>query len=625
MALNDISLRSNGSLANEIKTWVNGENIGTTPFPESKKRSFATRNSHLNLRFDGLARFARRVPKTSSIADLYHFAFQGMRGKYSHFELRHKDDLLRPSENTIGSEGLNTMSRLVILRSESVASSTSKEPQIAKPIAADQALIKVYRHYKHLFSYWLPRRNSLTFTSLIFRHWRYLVEHGKSLEVDVDIWTDMYYSGDGGCCGFPNDHWTAMMSSAISGPMHGTGILSDESLYLKPGEVRIETKLDLANRDILVLKMHLEDHGYQARMRRQQRRDARAMSRLDTSKYIFDNLVNRSLAYDLNTHIGLVTFSTSPLLAQNVTHALEDFRSSSNKMKSNGDTAVWDALALACHHLSDYAERFPNALRRIVCLSDGLDTCSKKQVHDVCQELMNNNIVVDSFCIGDEDNVALRTVSWFTGGYKFIPKSLDAAMAISEMEPVLNQNDRVSRPSNVLTKPLTQLNFTNASINAKADVVNRDVFPQRKQHPSLQDSFIAISEMSRGKIPAMTDMASTIPAESGSRPMVNDRPARRLLAEIQSISANPHPHYDVFVSESDIGFWKISMQGPPDSSYESGVFLLYLHMEAQYPAFPPKARFCTPILHPNINRHGRICHSILDSKSNANGSHGCGY
>lgn len=35
-------------------------------------------------------------------------------------------------------------------------------------------------------------------------------------------------------------------------------------------------------------------------------------------------------------------------------------------------------------------------------------------------------------------------------------------------------------------------------------------------------------------------------------------------------------------------------------------------MGPDYPAFPPKARFETPIYHPNINRHGRVCHSILD-------------
>ena len=546
-----------------------------------------------------------------------------MRGKYSHFELRHKNDLLVQSEKTIDSESLAFVPNLTILGSLSAASSSSKGSQVGKADSAENALIKIYRRCTHLFSYWVPRRNSLTFTSLIFRHWRYLVERGSCLDFDVDIWTELRYSGDGGCQGQVNDHWTAMMP--YSEPVYGGGILSDEKLFLKPGEITTKTDLDFANQQTLVLKMEVDGHAYRATMRQRQRREARTMSRLDTAKYIFDNLVNRTLAYDLDTHIGLVTFSTTPKLSQNITHVLEDFRASSSNMQSAGDTAVWDALALASHHLSEYAQRFPNALKRIVCLSDGLDTSSCKQVHDVCQELMNNNIVVDSFCIGDEDNVALRTLSWLTGGYKFIPESLDAAMAISELEPVLNQNDRASRSPRFLGRPLTKLSFAQASANAKADVVNRDICPQRKQHPNLQDSFIAVSEMSRGNMPATTAAISAGPVESGSNSAGTDRPARRLLAEIQSISANPHPHYEVFVSETNIGFWKIVMQGPPGSSYEGGVFLLYLHMEDQYPAFPPKARFCTPILHPNINRHGRICHSILDSKSSHVGPRGCGH
>lgn len=30
---------------------------------------------------------------------------------------------------------------------------------------------------------------------------------------------------------------------------------------------------------------------------------------------------------------------------------------------------------------------------------------------------------------------------------------------------------------------------------------------------------------------------------------------------MKNIVANPHPHYDVYVSESNMGFWKIVMQG----------------------------------------------------------------
>jgi ubiquitin-protein ligase len=47
------------------------------------------------------------------------------------------------------------------------------------------------------------------------------------------------------------------------------------------------------------------------------------------------------------------------------------------------------------------------------------------------------------------------------------------------------------------------------------------------------------------------------------------------------------------------------MQGPPDSSYASGTFLMYLDLGVEYPRAPPEGRFITPVYHPNINRHGR--------------------
>ncbi len=39
---------------------------------------------------------------------------------------------------------------------------------------------------------------------------------------------------------------------------------------------------------------------------------------------------------------------------------------------------------------------------------------------------------------------------------------------------------------------------------------------------------------------------------------------------------------------------------------------MYLHADKGYPTFAPKARFITRIKHPNVNAHGRICHSIFD-------------
>lgn len=54
------------------------------------------------------------------------------------------------------------------------------------------------------------------------------------------------------------------------------------------------------------------------------------------------------------------------------------------------------------------------------------------------------------------------------------------------------------------------------------------------------------------------------------------------------------------------------MQGPSQTPYAGGTFMLYIHAEDRYPAFAPKARFITRIKHINVGQHGRICHSILD-------------
>jgi Mg-chelatase subunit ChlD len=84
---------------------------------------------------------------------------------------------------------------------------------------------------------------------------------------------------------------------------------------------------------------------------------------------------------------GLITFQSSADVSQSITHAIEDFRHNINNMKARGDTALWDALALANDQLSEYSQKFPKAKKRIICLSDGSDTNSKKRSSDVSWSL----------------------------------------------------------------------------------------------------------------------------------------------------------------------------------------------------------------------------------------------
>jgi len=55
-----------------------------------------------------------------------------------------------------------------------------------------------------------------------------------------------------------------------------------------------------------------------------------------------------------------------------------------------------------------------------------------------------------------------------------------------------------------------------------------------------------------------------------------------------------------------------TIQGPPDSPYEGGIFKINILIPASYPFEPPKMKFKTKIWHPNISSQtGAICLDIL--------------
>ena len=63
---------------------------------------------------------------------------------------------------------------------------------------------------------------------------------------------------------------------------------------------------------------------------------------------------------------------------------------------------------------------------------------------------------------------------------------------------------------------------------------------------------------------------------------------------------------------NNVRHWKGSIDGPPDSVFEGGVFQIDIKIPDKYPYIPPKMQFDTKIWHPNISSQtGAICLDIL--------------
>ncbi|KAL2421897.1 hypothetical protein ABEF95_001684 [Exophiala dermatitidis] len=414
-------------------------------------------------------------------------------------------------------------------------------------------LVRVYEgsdENKELFKYWVPLHSGLTFESICFRYVRFHTQSvGRSVSPrDVSPWTVHRLPGDDTWQKTPHQAWDYL--SAVLQMRSRRKIQQCENLYASRQDSRHgrSTVSDVGGdsaRDYRILKVSMEDYIPPEQEELNKRRKQGKYSRMAVTKQVFGALINRLIAYTFPTQVGLVTFGTKAKMSQKLTDVVENFRRAVEKMEGRGKTALWDALALASDHMEEVAQQYPDAAKRIICLSDGEDTGSKL-THSA-----------------------------------FSPKTIEEAAALCKLEPVLFIHERppINQPSD---------HYSSAEHVAQPGHVTNDDYPARKTHPNVNDSFVHITQSQR-----------TVRT-------------RRLLQEIQDIASHPHPSYDIYVSESNMAFWKIVLEGPDESSYEGGTFVFYLDMGEHYPLGAPSGRFVTRIFHPNINRHGRICHSIFD-------------
>uniref|UniRef100_A0A8C5EWC4 Uncharacterized protein n=2 Tax=Gouania willdenowi TaxID=441366 RepID=A0A8C5EWC4_GOUWI len=322
------------------------------------------------------------------------------------------------------------------------------------------------------------------------------------------------------------------------------------------------------------------------------------MQKINAVKELFDNFASRTMAYDFYHIIGLVKFDSAVEIMHTFTETLEKFKEHVRTLEPSGKTKLYDALQLGKMELDKVKMKFPDCRLRIVCLTDGNDVGSLTKPMDVAANLIKSNIIVDSILLGKVVNTVLYCISNATGGCCFKPETSKNGLRLFENETVLSLD---------LRKPKT-----------KADPLKiREYFLKQASLSPVYDELaeVVLPSQINSKVNATHDaLKRKIQEAKDGRFMEKDK---RILEELKNLHCDPHPYFSIYPSESDFTFWKLLMEGPPDTPYEKGVFELFCQFGSDYPVKPPVIRFITPIYHCNINNVGRICHNIFDRNYNA--------
>uniref|UniRef100_F1L7Q6 E2 ubiquitin-conjugating enzyme n=1 Tax=Ascaris suum TaxID=6253 RepID=F1L7Q6_ASCSU len=94
---------------------------------------------------------------------------------------------------------------------------------------------------------------------------------------------------------------------------------------------------------------------------------------------------------------------------------------------------------------------------------------------------------------------------------------------------------------------------------------------------------------------------------------MNSQSALLLKKQLSDLKKEPMEGFSAGLQGdgSDIYKWQVLILGPPDTPYEGGFFKANLDFPKDYPQRPPKMRFTSEIWHPNIDKNGNVCISIL--------------
>lgn len=96
--------------------------------------------------------------------------------------------------------------------------------------------------------------------------------------------------------------------------------------------------------------------------------------------------------------------------------------------------------------------------------------------------------------------------------------------------------------------------------------------------------------------------------------IVDDRNRSKvyIMNDLKLIEANsPNEYFSISLIDDNLYHWEVIIFGPKGTPFESGIFKAEMKFPTKYPDEPPTFKFLTKMWHPNIDKDGDVCISIL--------------
>eukprot|EP00727_Mastigamoeba_balamuthi_P005073 m51a1_g14564 hypothetical protein (515) ;mRNA; f:1047700-1049299 len=322
-------------------------------------------------------------------------------------------------------------------------------------------------------------------------------------------------------------------------------------------------------------------------------------TRLSVAKVLFHTATDKLVAHELSHALALVLFGDT-LEATDFTRDYERFH---DKLGDAGAvecrTRLYDAIGRA----ADLIEAFRAAhqaelagpedggcVARVFCLTDGEDNCSAAPAHKVAARLRSANIVLDAIPVAGE-NRTLAAMAAATGGLCLRVSQLERGVQLFEREALIRV---ASREQHEAPRP----------VSSEAEL---DALAGTREAAAVEDVQAAVPRAATAATlaPAAVAQAATT-ASSATQ--------RRIFKEYRDFETAAPEGCHVWINADDTLFWKAAIEGPADTPYVGGTWVLSVQFPADYPFKPPKVRFLTRIYHCNINNDGAVCLDILKDK-----------